>query len=72
MNERQPHEVTELRWHYGPTDRNPDAGRMWHYDCPAGHGEVMYDKDGSAYCLGCGAYQEPEDEGPVRPDEEPT
>lgn len=56
------HEVAELRWHYGPTDWNPDPGRMWHYDCPAGAGEVMYDKDGGAYCEGCGDWQAPEDE----------
>lgn len=53
-------QAAELNWHYGPTDWNPDPGRMWHYDCPGGRGEVMYDKDGSAYCLGCKASQPPE------------
>ncbi|MGJ5831444.1 hypothetical protein [Streptomyces ossamyceticus] len=51
--------MSELPWHYGPTDWDPEPHHMWHIDCPAGRGEVMYDKDGSAYCLGCGAYQEP-------------
>ncbi len=55
-------EVAELRWHYGPTDWAPDPGRMWHYDCPAGMGEVMYDKDGGASCEGCGVWQAPESE----------
>lgn len=62
MSAREPHEVAELPWHYGPTDWDPQPHHMWHTDCPAGRGEVMYDKDGSAYCLGCGAYQEPEPE----------
>lgn len=63
-------EVAELRWHYGPTDWNPDEGRMWHYDCPAGAGEVMYDKDGGAYCEGCGAWQAPDDESPDADEEQ--
>jgi hypothetical protein len=65
--------MSELRWHYGPTDWDPEPGHMWHYDCPAGRGEVMIDGDGWAYCEGCEATQAPDD-GPssARPDEEPT
>lgn len=40
-----------LSWHYGPTDTNPDPGRMWCYACGA---EVFAFKDGRS-CTGCGA-----------------
>lgn len=48
-----------LRWHYGPTDTDPDPGKMWCYACG---GEVFTFKDGAASCAGCGAYDEPEPE----------
>ncbi len=62
-------EVAELRWHYGPTDWDPQPHHMWHYDCPGGRGEVMYDGDGWAYCMGCDAVQAPEEERPPSVDE---
>jgi hypothetical protein len=69
MTEPVPHEVAELDWHYGPTEWDREPHHMWHRGCPAGRGEVMYDKDGSAFCLGCGAYQEPEGERPAGSEE---
>jgi hypothetical protein len=53
-------EPLTLDWRYGPTEWDPQPHHMWHYGCPSGRGEVMYDKDGSAFCLGCNTYQEPE------------
>ncbi|NUS02083.1 MAG: hypothetical protein HOV97_05910 [Nonomuraea sp.] len=54
--------VGPLRWHYGPTDTDPDPGKMWCYTCG---GEVFVFKDGAASCAGCGAHDEP----PQRADE---
>lgn len=39
-----------LRWHYGPTDDDPDPGKRWHYDCG---GEVWY-LGGGDICRKCG------------------
>lgn len=39
-----------LRWHYGPTESDPDPGTMWHYDCG---GWVMSFKEG-LICAKCG------------------
>lgn len=41
--------MSKLKWHYGPTDTNPDPGRMWHYECGK---EVLYIEDG--YICECG------------------
>jgi hypothetical protein len=38
-----------LYWHYGPTVRNSDPGKMWCYDCGA---EVYGFKEGYI-CSGC-------------------
>lgn len=37
-------------FHYGPTDTDPDHGKMWHYNC----GRECYVIDG-AYICDCGA-----------------
>jgi hypothetical protein len=39
-----------LRWHYGPTDTDPEPGRMWCNDCGS---EVYGFKEGYV-CNGCG------------------
>ena len=39
-----------LRWHYGPTDADPDPGKMWCYDC----GSEVYGMDDVWGCTGCG------------------
>ena len=39
-----------LRWHYGPTETDPDPGSMWHYNCG---GEVWIIEDGYI-CRKCG------------------
>ncbi len=44
-----------LDWHYGPTDTDPDPGKMWHYDCGQ---EVMY-LEGGHICR-CGAQDQEE------------
>lgn len=38
-----------LRWHYGPTQADPEPGKMWCYDCG---GNVMFIDDGYI-CLKC-------------------
>lgn len=43
-------DLPELRWHYGPTDKDPDPGRVWCDDCG---GEVYFFKEGGI-CSGCG------------------
>lgn len=40
-----------LRWHYGPTDTDPEPGHMWCYTCGA---QVIADDDGY-WCTGCQA-----------------
>lgn len=57
--------VAALRWHYGPTDADPNPGSMWCYACG---GEVWSFKDGTLACTKCNATEEPdaiapEDEG---------
>jgi hypothetical protein len=42
-------ERPELRWHYGPTETDPNPGAMWHYDCG---GEVWYIDD-APICSRC-------------------
>jgi hypothetical protein len=56
----QPAVEGEIDWHYGPTDWDVDAGKMWHRACPAGRGEVWVWKDGSYTCTGCNTVQAPE------------
>lgn len=48
-NEEIANPTPELRWHYGPTDADPEPGKMWHYDCG---GEVWY-FDGGPICTKC-------------------
>jgi hypothetical protein len=50
----------EFRWHYGPTDWDPDPGKAWHYDCPSGRGEVLVFEEGAS-CRGCGADDAPKE-----------
>lgn len=57
--------MSELSWYYGPTDWDREPGKMWHDGCPSGRGEVMYDGDGWAYCLGCKAVQVPEGDASI-------
>ncbi len=42
--------VKILRWHYGPTDAEPDPGTAWCYDC----GGRVWFSEGHGVC-GCGA-----------------
>jgi hypothetical protein len=50
--------VDQLKWHYGPTDADPDRGKMWHYDCG---GEVLIIDDG--YICACGMQEDPDEPG---------
>jgi hypothetical protein len=43
-------ELSPLRWHYGPTDADPNPGAMWCYDCGS---EVWVFEEGYI-CRGCG------------------
>ena len=45
---------TRLRWHYGPTESDPDPGTRWHYDCG---GEVLV-IEGALVCSKCGQSDE--------------
>lgn len=44
----------ELDWYYGPTDTDPDPGKMWHRGCG---GEVHAVEGG--YICSCGAQEYP-------------
>ena len=50
LGEPAPAVLGVLRWHYGPTDTDPDPGKMWCYDCA---GEVLGFSEGYI-CCGCG------------------
>ena len=39
-----------LKYHYGPTPFDPDAGKMWHDDC----GGEVYGFDEGLICAKCG------------------
>lgn len=41
--------AAELKWHYGPTASDPDAGKMWCGDC----GCEVYALEGGYICSGC-------------------
>jgi len=56
--------VAELRWHYGPTDDDPEPGKMWHDACS---GEVWSFKDGALICRRCAQWQDDEDEASQHP-----
>ncbi len=49
LGEPAPAVLGALRWHYGPTDTDPDPGKMWCDDCG---GEVVGFSEG--YICGCG------------------
>ncbi len=38
-----------LEWHYGPTDADPDRGKMWCDGC----GAEVYALEGGYICSGC-------------------
>ena len=50
MNEHRP------TWHYGPTDSDPDPGKMWCYGCGR---EVFFFSEGCG-CERCGWFEDPE------------
>jgi hypothetical protein len=41
--------AAELQWHYGPTDADPDPGKMRCDDC----GGEVYALEGGYICSGC-------------------
>lgn len=70
MSESTPDETNKpapLRWHYGPTDTDPEPGKMWCYDCAA---EVWF-IEGGAICSGCGRVEtdEPQPEPEAEPED---
>lgn len=53
--------TSDLHWHYGPTDADPDGGKKWCYEC---RGEIGWRKDGegegAATCHRCGRWKKEE------------
>lgn len=45
-----------LRWHYGPTENDPDPGKMWCYRCDS----EVFAFDEGYICSGCGQQEDPE------------
>lgn len=50
-------EQSPLRWHYGPTEADPNPGSMWCYDC----GAEVWVFDEGYICRGCGRQDDDED-----------